>query len=152
MHDLTSGNEENHLIFIRIIFDLLNFRPTQETEVQPFLDFMCKIYQNFRLMVSHFLESGALVAPAMPPPSSMLALRSLGSEDVKANGDFRSSWVFHCRSSTASSTRAGQLNPSTRSFKIVTASPLVVMFLFQLYNQLVQTNIPPTIAIDGCYY
>ncbi|XP_039053328.1 transcription-associated protein 1-like [Hibiscus syriacus] len=36
----------------------------------------------------------------------------------------------------------GQLNPSTRSFKIVTESPLVVMFLFQLYSRLVQTNIP----------
>jgi transformation/transcription domain-associated protein len=36
----------------------------------------------------------------------------------------------------------GQLNPSTRSFKIVTESPLVVMFLFQLYAKLVQTNIP----------
>lgn len=36
----------------------------------------------------------------------------------------------------------GQLNPSTRSFKIVTESPLVVMFLFQLYTKLVQTNIP----------
>ncbi|KAA0067827.1 transformation/transcription domain-associated protein-like [Cucumis melo var. makuwa] len=35
-----------------------------------------------------------------------------------------------------------QLNPSTRSFKIETESPLVVMFLFQLYSRLVQTNIP----------
>ncbi|KAM0044426.1 hypothetical protein Hdeb2414_s0010g00353111 [Helianthus debilis subsp. tardiflorus] len=68
MHVLTTGKEENHLIFIQIIFDLLrNFRPTQETEVQPFLDFMCKIYENSKLTVSHFLESGALVAPAMPP-------------------------------------------------------------------------------------
>lgn len=36
----------------------------------------------------------------------------------------------------------GQLNPSTKSFKIVTEIPLVVMFLFQLYTKLVQTNIP----------
>ncbi|KAA0039047.1 transformation/transcription domain-associated protein-like [Cucumis melo var. makuwa] len=35
-----------------------------------------------------------------------------------------------------------QLNPNTRSFKIETESPLVVMFLFQLYSRLVQTNIP----------
>ncbi|MFS8034740.1 hypothetical protein Hanom_Chr17g01584771 [Helianthus anomalus] len=133
MHVLTTGNEEKHLIFIWIIFDLLrNFRPTQETEVQPFLDFMCKIYQNFRLTVSHFLESRALVAPTMPPPSSMLALRSLGSEDIKPM-----EISDQVGSSTASSTRAGKVNPSTRSFKIVTASPLVVMFLFQLYNQLV---------------
>ncbi|KAL3583843.1 hypothetical protein D5086_014904 [Populus alba] len=36
----------------------------------------------------------------------------------------------------------GQLNPSTRSFKIVTESPLVVIFLFQLYSRLLKTNIP----------
>ncbi|XP_050935293.1 uncharacterized protein LOC127143993 [Cucumis melo] len=38
-------------------------------------------------------------------------------------------------------TETVQLNPSTRSFKIETESPLVVMFLFQLYSRLVQTNI-----------
>lgn len=37
---------------------------------------------------------------------------------------------------------SGQLNPSTRSFKVVTEIPLVVMCLFQLYGRLVQTNIP----------
>ncbi|KAJ0907922.1 putative non-specific serine/threonine protein kinase [Helianthus annuus] len=110
MHVLTTDNEENGLICIRIIFDLLrNFRPTQETEVQPFLDFVCKIYQNFRLTVSHFFESGALVAPAMPPPSSMSALPSLGSEDVKPMEISDQVGL-----STASSTGAGQLNPSTR--------------------------------------
>ncbi|KVI08775.1 Armadillo-type fold [Cynara cardunculus var. scolymus] len=143
MHVLTTDNEENGLICIRIIFDLLrNFRPTQETEVQPFLDFVCKIYQNFRLTVSHFFESGALVAPAMPPPSSMSALPSLGSEDVKPM-----EISDQVGSSATTSTGAGQLNPSTRSFKIVTESPLVVMFLFQLYNRLVQTNIPQLLPL-----
>lgn len=144
MHVLTTDNEENGLICIRIIFDLLrNFRPTQETEVQPFLDFVCKIYQNFRLTVSHFFESGAVVAPAMPPPSSMSALPSLGNEDVKPMDI--SDQVGG--SSITSSTGSGQLNPSTRSFKIVTESPLVVMFLFQLYNRLVQTNIPQLLPL-----
>ncbi|KAL0449734.1 UNVERIFIED_CONTAM: Transformation/transcription domain-associated protein [Sesamum latifolium] len=108
MHVLTADNEENGLICIRIIFDLLrNFRPSLETEVQPFLDFVCKIYQNFRATVSYFFESGAMMAPPPAPPPL-----------------------------------PGQLNPSTRSFKVVTESPLVVMFLFQLYGRLVQTNIP----------
>lgn len=40
-----------------------------------------------------------------------------------------------------------QLNPSTRSFKIITESPLVVMFLFQLYSRLVQTNIPTLLPL-----
>ncbi|XP_076887806.1 uncharacterized protein LOC143538050 [Bidens hawaiensis] len=142
MHVLTTDNEENGLICIRIIFDLLrNFRPNQETEVQPFLDFVCKIYQNFRHTVTHFFESGALVAPSTPP-SSMSSLPSLGSEDIKPM-----EISDQVGSSTASSTGSGQLNPSTRSFKIVTESPLVVMFLFQLYNRLVQTNIPQLLPL-----
>lgn len=122
MQVLTSDNEENGLICIRIIFDLLrNFRPTLENEVQPFLDFVCKIYQNFRSTVSHFFESGAL-----------------GGEDVKPMETSSSDQGI----STGAYGGTGQLNPSTRSFKIVTESPLVVMFLFQLYSRLVQTNIP----------
>ncbi|CAN4078750.1 unnamed protein product [Withania somnifera] len=135
MHVLTTDNEENGLICIRIIFDLLrNFRPSLENEVQPFLDFVCKIYQNFRATVTYFFESGAMAVP--PPPVPASAVSSFVEADVKpmevsdqmgtSNGYFG----------------AGQLNPSTRSFKIVTESPLVVMFLFQLYGRLVQTNIP----------
>jgi transformation/transcription domain-associated protein len=44
MHVLTSDNEENGLICLRIIFDLhKNFRPALEPEVQPFLDFVQKV-------------------------------------------------------------------------------------------------------------
>lgn len=122
MQVLTTDNEENGLICIRIIFDLLrNFRPTLENEVQPFLDFVCKIYQNFKLTVSHVFESSAA-----------------GGEDTKPMDVSTSSE----QSLTPGYTGTVQLNPSTRSFKIVTESPLVVMFLFQLYSRLVQTNIP----------
>ncbi|KAJ4961477.1 hypothetical protein NE237_021387 [Protea cynaroides] len=118
LHVLTLDNEENGLVCIRIIFDLLrNFRPSLENEVQPFLDFVCKIYQNFRATVSYFFDDGA------------------GGEDNKllsGSGQLASGYIGVVQ----------QLNPSTRSFKIVTESPLVVMFLFQLYGRLVQTNIP----------
>lgn len=121
MKVLTTDNEENGLICIRIIFDLLrNFRPTLENEVQPFLDFVCTIYQNFRATVSHFFESGAMAGEDAKPMDTSL------DQGITAGG--YSGNV--------------QLNPSTRSFKIVTESPLVVMFLFQLYGRLVQTNIP----------
>nr|XP_009601660.1 probable transcription-associated protein 1 isoform X2 [Nicotiana tomentosiformis] len=135
MHVLTTDNEENGLICIRIIFDLLrNFRPTLENEVQPFLDFVCKIYQNFRATVSYFFESGAMAVP--PPPAPTSSMSSLGESDVKPME------VDQMSTSSGGYFGAGQLNPSTRSFKIVTESPLVVMFLFQLYSRLVQTNIP----------
>lgn len=121
---LTADNEENALISVRIIFDLLrNFRPTLEAEVQPFLDFVCKIYQNFKATVSHFFEGGNVVG-----------------EEVKPMVDTSSS--DQSLSSGSGYAGSSQLNPSSRSFKIITESPLVVLFLFQLYNRLVQTNIP----------
>lgn len=141
MQVLTTDNEENGLICIRIIFDLLrNFRPTLEAEVQPFLDFVCKIYQNFRLTVSHFFENGATMV-AVPPVGT-----PGGGDDIKPMDT--SDQLTPSSSGSGLSGAAtgyhgsGQLNPSTRSFKIVTESPLVVMFLFQLYSRLVQTNIP----------
>lgn len=123
MQVLTTDNEENGLICIRIIFDLLrNFRPTLETEVQPFLDFVCKIYQNFSATVNHFFESEAAGSENVRP------IDTSSDQGISPTGN-----MF---------TGTGELNPSTRSFKIVTESPLVVMFLFQLYGRLVQTNIP----------
>lgn len=128
---LTNDNEDNALISIRIIFDLLrNFRPTVESEVQPFLDFVCNIYHNFKSTVNHFFNNpNAVSASANSGPP-------LGPAAMKMEGDdgFDTPMVPYVG--------AGQLNPSTRSFKIVTESPLVVMFLFQLYTKLVQTNIP----------
>ncbi|KAI9081282.1 hypothetical protein K1719_036782 [Acacia pycnantha] len=126
MQVLTTDNEENGLICIRIIFDLLrNFRPTLENEVQPFLDFVCKIYQNFKLTVSHFFEPGSVAGEDVKPMETSLSDQGI---------------------STTSATGL-QLNPSTRSFKIVTESPLVVMFLFQLYSRLVQANIPQLLPL-----
>ncbi|TYH44537.1 hypothetical protein ES332_D11G201700v1 [Gossypium tomentosum] len=124
MQVLTTDNEENGFICIRIIFDLLrNFRPTLENEVQPFLDFVCKIYQNFRLTVSHFFDNATV--------GMEVDMKPMDTSSVSDQGITPSGYVGN-----------GQLNPSTRSFKIVTESPLVVMFLFQLYSRLVQTNIP----------
>ncbi|CAH9105798.1 unnamed protein product [Cuscuta europaea] len=135
MHVLTTDNEENGLICIRIIFDLLrNFRPTLETEVQPFLDFVCKIYQNFRATVSYFFESGALAAPPPLPPSS--------SASTLSDGDAKPMEISDQVGPMSGNIGTGLLNPSVRSFKIVTESPLAVMFIFQLYSRLIQTNIP----------
>lgn len=125
MQVLTTDNEENGLLCIRIIFDLLrNFRPTLENEVQPFVDFVCKIYQNFRLTVSHFFDNGGIA----------------GGEDVKPLD-------APDQLTPAGYIGSGQLNPSTRSFKIVTECPLVVMFLFQLYHRLIQINIPQLLPL-----
>jgi transformation/transcription domain-associated protein len=116
---LTQDNEDNALLAIRIVFDLLrNFRPTVEAEVQPFLDFVIAIYRNFPTTVTYFFDN----------PNAAVPIQHL-DPTVDAPG-------------TMTVPGGGQLNPSALSFKIVTESPLVVMFLFQLYAKLVQTNIP----------
>ncbi|KAL8143397.1 hypothetical protein V2J09_016429 [Rumex salicifolius] len=141
---LTTDNEENGLICIRIIFDLLrNFRPTLENEVQPFLDFVCKIYQNFRQTVSHFFETGAIISAPAPSGAGMGMM--VGPDDVRpldAADQLASPGSSSLTGAPSGYPGSTQLNPSTRSFKVVTESPLVVMFLFQLYSRLVQTNIP----------
>lgn len=121
MKVLTADNEENGMICFRIIFDLLrNFRQSLENEVQPFLDFVCQIYQNFKSTLSHFFDNAPHLEDIKPMETS---------SDQIITG-------------TSSFSGNGKLNPSIRSFKIVTESPLVVMFLFQLYSRLVQANIP----------
>ncbi|KAG6485828.1 hypothetical protein ZIOFF_054393 [Zingiber officinale] len=147
---LTNDNEDNGFISVRIIFDLLrNFRPTVEAEVQPFLDFVLSIYHNFPATVAHIFNSnnnanpsssGSSVTSPSPlplPPSHLLGSRGDdggGLDAPSGNGGIGGVVVPYAG--------AGQLNPSTRSFKIVTESPLTVMFLFQLYPKLVQTNVP----------
>ncbi|XVF62182.1 hypothetical protein PTKIN_Ptkin08bG0196500 [Pterospermum kingtungense] len=128
MQVLTIDNEDNGLICIRIFFDLIkNFRPTSENEVQQFLDFACKIYKNFGLTVNNFFDNAAV-----------------GMEvDVRSMDTSSSiSWDQGITSSGCVGNRQLNLNPSTLSFKIVIETPLVVMFIFQLYSRLVQTNIP----------
>jgi transformation/transcription domain-associated protein len=122
---LTQDNEDNALLAIRIVFDLLrNFRPTVEAEVQPFLDFVVEIYRKFSSTVSYFFEN---------PNTSVSMAASMPMQHLDPTTDAPGMMQVP---------GGGQLNPSTRSFKIVTESPLVVMFLFQLYAKLVQTNIP----------
>ncbi|KAL3681984.1 hypothetical protein R1sor_000006 [Riccia sorocarpa] len=123
MHVLASDNEENGLICLRIIFDLhKNFRPSLEPEVQPFLDFVYKIYQNFKATVSYFFEDAATETQLA---GSQHGIGYMGQQKSAGCGP-----------------APGQLNPSTRSFKVVTECPLIVMFLFQLYPRYVQANIP----------
>lgn len=122
MHIVTTDNEENGLICMRIIFDLhRSFRPALEQEVQPFLEFVCKIYQNFKATVTYFFDDANASDNQLAVPQHNLGY--IGPQRPAAGPN------------------AGQLNPSTRSFKTVTECPLIVMFLFQLYPRYVQSNI-----------
>ena len=116
---LEKDNEENAVICLRIILDLhKNFRPHLEAEVQPFLDFVRQIYQNFPSTVNEFFSS---------IDSAQYAMHH-GQAGPSA--------------SVGGGSKSGALNKSTESFKVLTECPLIVMFLFQLYPKHLQTNIP----------
>ena len=108
MDALKTENEENALICLRIIFDLhRNFRPSLESEVAPFLEFVCEVYKGVGETVTSMF--GDATAGAKP----------LGPEAVPTSVQMK----------------------ATRSFKVQTECPLIVMLLFQLYSRLVPPNI-----------
>ncbi|KAI8019703.1 Transcription-associated protein 1 [Camellia lanceoleosa] len=140
MHVITTDNEENGLICIRIIFDILRTLDHRlKNEVQPFLDFCI-----------HFFDNPGAAAAAAAAAASASATTNLMSGSTASTSAFGSMGGEDAKLMDVSDqvgppsvyVGAGQLNPSTRSFKIITETPLVVMFLFQLYSRLVQTNIP----------
>jgi transformation/transcription domain-associated protein len=65
---LSSENEDNALICLRIIIDLhKNYRPTLEQDVQPFFDIVIKIYEQLPSTVNKiFSETPAKVAEPIP--------------------------------------------------------------------------------------
>jgi phosphatidylinositol kinase/protein kinase (PI-3 family) len=66
MNVVRADNEDNACTALRIIFDLhKNYRPTLETEVQPFLDFVRQLYASFKQTVAKAFPT-ALAAPPSP--------------------------------------------------------------------------------------
>jgi len=88
-----------------------------------FCNFLVQIYQNFRTTVSYFFDESS-------------------TADVQLAAAHHNLGYMGQMRSPAGGLMSGQLNPSTRSFKVVTECPLIVMFLFQLYPRYVPQNIP----------
>jgi hypothetical protein len=61
-----ADNEDNACTALHIIFDLhKSYRPTLETVVQPFLDFVRQLYASFKQTVANAFPT-ALAAPPSP--------------------------------------------------------------------------------------
>ena len=106
MDILKNDNEENAFHAIHIIFDLQkNYRTQLNGQVQPFLDFVRQLYQNFGETMKVLLIQRATQTPQQkqqqPTP----------------------------------------ISSSSQSFKVIKECPLLVMFVFQLYPNLIRTNI-----------
>lgn len=127
MQVLTTDNEENGILCIRIILDIgNNYRPpTLKNQAQLLVDFVYKIYKNFSLTVSHFFGCGAS------------GVKDTSSMDI----------TYPDQVDVDPARCGGELSPSTRSLKIVVECPILVMFLFRLYNCLLQSNIPHLIPL-----
>ena len=71
MDALKAENEENALICLRIIFDLhRNFRPNLESEVAPFLEFVCDVYKNIGDTVKEVFGDEGAAKPAKEAPAA----------------------------------------------------------------------------------
>ena len=71
MDALKAENEENALICLRIIFDLhRNFRPSLESEVAPFLEFVCDVYKNIGDTVKEVFGDEGAAKPAKEAPAA----------------------------------------------------------------------------------
>lgn len=142
LHVLTADNEDNGVLCMRIIVDLVrHFKLALENEVQPFLDFVYEVYRNLSLNATHFFEGGAVPSAAESVSGPETSTTSFtGLENISPTG-------------MEISGRAGvsdgflQLNPCTRSFKVVAECPVVVMFMFHLYGRLVETTIPHLVPL-----
>jgi len=120
---LARDNEDNALTCLRIVFDLhKNFRPSLESEVQAFLDLVNKIYRALPLSMEKAFIPRFSAATDLSD-SDAIALRHLGS--------------------TPGVGETGKVPlEGIGSFKVLTECPLIVMLLFQLYPDYIQTNIP----------
>eukprot|EP00029_Vermamoeba_vermiformis_P012962 TRINITY_DN7900_c0_g1_i1.p1 TRINITY_DN7900_c0_g1~~TRINITY_DN7900_c0_g1_i1.p1 ORF type:complete len:1064 (-),score=245.62 TRINITY_DN7900_c0_g1_i1:111-3281(-) len=118
MYLLSSENEENALICLRIIIDLhKNYRPTLEQDVQPFFDIVIKIYEQLPSTVNKiFSETPAKIAEPIPGKDPMF--------DEKANKGSQ------------------PLIRAMASFKVLTECPIIVVLLLQLYSRLLPPNLP----------
>ena len=166
---LQVDKEESALICLRIIFDLhKNFRPTLEEHVQPFLQFVCSLYEQVPLAVQDLIKAvdaareadataqqaqqaggGAAAEQAAKEGGAAAAQQQASGGGDGLEGGLSGGGDAHQAVSSANT-------PSKRSFKVVIECPLIVMFLFQLYPKHIGQNVNvllplmvDTIALKG---
>ncbi|KAK9813301.1 hypothetical protein WJX72_012102 [[Myrmecia] bisecta] len=92
---LQKDNEDNALICLRILFDLHKaYKGNLEEHVQPFMEFVRRVYDGFPATYQHYFEVQAAQPGKLP--------------------DFP---------------------PSLQSFKVVAETPIIVMYLYNLYHR-----------------
>lgn len=157
MDVLAKDYEDNALLASKIIFDLhKNFRSMPQDQVQPYLDFVQRVYRALPTSVEknfHFPSSvaAASIAPlATETPFSVQDSSNSPEKDLLSilPGDKTDLSQSGSPSSGIPSTPTSKVAvKSISSFRVLTECPLTVMLLFQLYPKFLKTNIPTLIHL-----
>jgi len=112
MHLLEVDNEPNAVICLRIIFELhKNYRPQLQNEVQPFLDFVQKIYRDLKSNVDRMMGHAAQAQQA----AGQAAIQQQAGAVVATPGGFGQSRPLQaCNSSNSQGRLLSRLHSSSR--------------------------------------
>lgn len=128
---LKNDNEEIACVCLKIFIDLHKaYKTSIEEFVQPFLDIVLKLYQNMPDTVRESFADNNMNAQ-----TARLA-RSVTSQSPQAANSPIASELQDVNVVTNK-----PLNASTKSFKVLTECPIIIVLLFSTYRQCVQTNL-----------
>ncbi|EGG23993.1 protein kinase [Cavenderia fasciculata] len=166
MYLLEVDNEDNAIICLRIIMELhKNYRPNLESEVQPFLNIVQKIYTDLPGTVDRvFRQPPATTATATTAPVGGSSTPTIVSPTATAQQSTTPPITTTSTTSTttpaaavpgaaaaaAAAAAASAATPTTplmtlsmQSFKVLSECPIIVVLLFQLYPSCVNANFIP---------
>ena len=121
-------NEENATLAFKVIIDLhRSFKTVLQSQVQPFLELVQKLYLNMRSAVAEAFGTEQTPGKAVGAPSEGDAILALSEQ------------------SEGSSPRT--LLKSSQSFKVLTECPIAIVLIFQTYRHVVNASILSLIHI-----
>ncbi|WFC97412.1 transcription-associated protein 1 [Malassezia yamatoensis] len=124
-------NEENATVAFKVIIDLhRSFKSVLQSQVQPFLELVQKLYLHMRTAVAEAFgtERTPGKAPAVPPSSGEQSGEMLSLNET--SGDV-----------SQSPAAPRPLLKSSASFKVLTECPIAIVLIFQTYRNVVNSSI-----------
>ena len=128
---LNRDNEDNAVLAIKIMSDLHKnnlCRPILANFVQPFIDFVIKIYSDYGKLMQKYFKLGS---PSQDSNDDVVM-----SEANESNEEEEESKKSKKRS----------IPPSTESCKVLIEIPIVLVLLFQTYSDVVKKSIKQIVS------
>ena len=145
-------NEDNATLAFKVIIDLHRaFKAVLQSQVQPFLELVQKLYLNMRSAVAEAFGTEQSPGKAMAVPGEEDALLTLsegqdhtpgGTASLSATATASASTTTSASSTTAAAPSAPRtLLKSSQSFKVLTECPIAIVLIFQTYRHVVSSAI-----------